>query len=218
MRADRTGSATVTRTLWVRAPWAILLLTAALVMAKLWLFAPLMGDFPPSQRITELLFQLLPVLFAAVGALIAGRRPGHRIGWLLLAGTLAIASAQLTWSYVSYSLSSGTPLPGAAIVGWVGNWIPWPALAAFALLLLLFPDGQLPSPRWRPVAWAMVALCAVIMAFLAGSSAPPTWRIHFPPRVAAPGLGQGPERDRDRGCGVGDRVRHRDRRAALSAV
>jgi hypothetical protein len=36
-----------------------------------------------------------------------------------------------------------------------------------ALLLLLFPDGQLPSPRWRPVAWAMVAWCAVIMAFLA---------------------------------------------------
>jgi hypothetical protein len=166
MRADRTGSATMTRTLWVRAAWAILLLTVALVMAKLWLFAPLIGDLPPSQRITELLFQLLPVPFAAVGALIAARRPGHRIGWLLLAGTLAIASAQLTWSYVLHSLDSGTPLPGAAIVGWVGNWIPWPALAAFALLLLLFPDGQLPSPRWRPVAWAMVALCAVIMAFL----------------------------------------------------
>jgi hypothetical protein len=167
MRADRTGSARMTRTLWVRAPWAILLLTAALVMPKLWLFARLIADLPPSERITELLFQLLPVPFAAVGALIAARRPGHRIGWLLLAGTLAIASAQLTWSYVSYSLSSGTPLPGAAIVGWIGNWIPWPALAAFALLLLLFPDGQLPSPRWRPVAWAMVALCAVIMAFLA---------------------------------------------------
>ena len=66
-----------------------------------------------------------------------------------------------------YSVSSGTPLPSSAAVGWVGNWIPWPALAAFALLLLLFPDGQLPSTRWRPVAWAMVAWCAVIMAFLA---------------------------------------------------
>jgi hypothetical protein len=157
----------MTRILQVRAPWAILLLTAALVVPKSWLFAPLIADLPPSERITELLFQLLPVPFAAVGALIAARRPGHRIGWLLLAGSLAIASAQLTWSYVSYSLSSGAPLPGSAVVGWVGNWIPWPALAAFALLLLLFPDGQLPSPRWRPVAWAMVAWCVVIMAFLA---------------------------------------------------
>jgi hypothetical protein len=157
----------VTRTLQVRAPWAVLLLTAALVMAKLWLFGPVIGDVPPSERITELLFQLLPVPFAAVGALIAARRPGHRIGWLLLGGSLAIASAQLAWSYVIYSVSSGAPLPGSAVVGWIGNWIPWPALTAFALLLLLFPDGQLPSPRWCPVAWAMVVWCAVIMAFLA---------------------------------------------------
>jgi hypothetical protein len=137
------------------------------VIPKLWLLAPLIADLPPSERITELLFNLLPLPFAAVGTLIAARRPGHRIGWLLLVGSLAIASAQLTWSYVSYSVSAGAALPGFAAVGWVGNWIPWPALAAFALLLLLFPDGQLPSPRWRPVAWAMVAWCAVIMAFLA---------------------------------------------------
>jgi hypothetical protein len=167
MRADRTGRATVTRTRQVRAPWAILLLTVALVMPKLWLLAPLIADLPLSERITELLFQLLPVPFAAVGTLIAARRPGHRIGWLLLAGALAIASAQHAWIYVTYSVSFGASLAGSAIVGWVGNWIPWPALAAFALLLLLFPDGQLPSPRWRLVAWAMVAWCAVIMVFLA---------------------------------------------------
>jgi hypothetical protein len=167
VRADRTGKGMVTRTLQARAPWAVLLLTAALVLPKLWLFAPLIADLPPSERITELLFQLLPVPFAAVGTLIATRRPGHRIGWLLLVGSLAIASAQLAWSYVLYSLRSGAPLPGSAVVGWIGNWIPWPALTAFALLLLLFPDGQLPSPRWRPVAWAMVAWCAVTMAFLA---------------------------------------------------
>jgi hypothetical protein len=167
MRADRTGTETVTRILQVRAPWAILLLTAVLVVPKLWLFGPIIGDIPPSERIIELLFHLLPIPFAAVGALIAARRPGHRIGWLLLVGSLAIASAQLTWSYVSNSVSSGVALPGPAVVGWIGNWIPWPALAAFALLLLLFPDGRLPSPRWRPVAWAMVAWCAVIMAFLA---------------------------------------------------
>jgi hypothetical protein len=130
-------------------------------------FGPIIGDVPPGERITELLFHLLPIPFAAVGALIAARRPGHRIGWLLLVGSLAIASAQLTWSYVSNSVSSGVALPGSAVVGWIGNWIPWLALAAFALLLLLFPDGRLPSPRWRPLAWAMVAWCAVIMAFLA---------------------------------------------------
>ena len=274
----------VTRTLQVRAPWAVLLLTAALVIPKSWLFAPLIGDLPPSQRITELLFQLLPLPFAAVGTLIAARRPGHRIGWLLLGGSLAIASAQLTWSYVSYSLRSGAPLPGSAVVGWIGNWVPWPALAAFALLMLLFPDGQLPSPRWRPVGWAMVAWCAVIMVFLAlypglistpdldnpfglsGDAGEVMRRLQASPVVPlvtiplflasasaplvrfrraraeqrqqlkwfayavglvgvillqgslVPGLGQGRDRDPERGCGVGDRGRHWDRGAALGVA
>jgi hypothetical protein len=70
---------------------------------------------------------------------------------------LAISTAQLSWGYAAYRLDAGVPLPAAAVIGWVGNWIPWPALAAFALLLLWFPDGQPPSLRWRPVAWAMVA-------------------------------------------------------------
>jgi hypothetical protein len=167
MRADRAGRETVTGTALARAPWAILLVIVAQVVPKLWLFASTLGRLPPNERIAEVLFLALPVPFAAVGALIVTRRPGHRIGWLLLVGALAISTAQLTWGYVGYGLGTGAPLPAAAVVGWVGNWIPWPALAAFSLLLLLFPDGRLPSPRWRPVAWAMVGWCAVIMAFLA---------------------------------------------------
>jgi hypothetical protein len=167
MRVDRADNQKVARTPLTRPPWAILLVVVAQVPAKLWLFAPYLGRLPLDEQIPEVLFIALPVPFAAVGALIAARRPGHRIGWLLLVGALAISTAQLSWSYVAYGLDTGAPLPGAAVVGWVGNWIPWPALAAFALLLLWFPDGQPPSPRWRPVAWAMFGWCAAIMGFLA---------------------------------------------------
>jgi hypothetical protein len=167
MRSDRAGSQKAARTALTRAPWPILLVVVAQVPAKLWLFASYLGRLPLNERIPEVLFVALPVPFAAVGTLIAARRPGHRIGWLLLVGSLAISTAQLSWSYVAYGLDTGSRLPGAAVVGWVGNWIPWPALAAFALLLVLFPTGQPPSPRWRPVAWAMVGWCAVIMVFLA---------------------------------------------------
>jgi hypothetical protein len=166
MRADRAASQAA-RTALMRAPWAILLVVVAQMPPKLWLSTPYLGSLPLEERIPEVLFVLLPVPFSAVGALIGARRPGHRIGWLLLLGALAISTAQLTWSYVAYGLDAERPLPGAAVVGWVGNWIPWPALAAFALLLLWFPNGQPPSPRWRPAAWAMVAWCAVIMGFLA---------------------------------------------------
>jgi hypothetical protein len=178
MRADQAGSQQVARTALTRAPWAILLVVVAQVPAKLWLFASYLGSLPLKERIPEVLFVALPVPLAAVGALIAARRPGHRIGWLLLVGSLAISTAQLTWSYVAYGLDADSRLPGAAVIGWVGNWIPWPALAAFALLLLWFPNGQPPSPRWRPVAWAMVGWCAVIMVFLAV----------YPGLIAAPEL------------------------------
>lgn len=40
-------------------------------------------------------------------------------------------------------------------VAWVGNWVWVPFHACIALLLLLFPDGRLPSPCWRPVAWTI---------------------------------------------------------------
>jgi hypothetical protein len=167
MRSGRADSKTVTTTRPVRAPWAVLAVIVALVVFPLWLASVLGRPASDEPWIQDLLFQLVPVPFAVVGALIAARRPGHRIGWLLLGGTLSIAGALFAWSYVLHELQDGTWLPGRAVIGWVGNWIPWPALAAFLLLLLLFPDGQPPSPRWHPIGWAIVAYCTVIMAFLA---------------------------------------------------
>jgi hypothetical protein len=167
MRIGRAGRRTVTTTRQGRAPWAVLTVIVALVALPLWLALVLGRPTSEEPWIQDLLFQVLPLPFAVVGALIAARRPGHRIGWLLLGGTLSIASALFSWSYALHELHDGTWLPGRAVIGWVGNWIPWPALAAFLLLLLLFPDGQPPSPRWRPIGWAIVAYCAVLMAFMA---------------------------------------------------
>jgi hypothetical protein len=168
MRTGRTGSQTLTDTRQVRASWAVLAVTVALVVVKLLLVGPVLGRLALDHSwVQELAFQILPVPFAVVGALIAARRPGHRIGWLLLIGTLSIASAQFAWTYALYGSEDGTSLVGLAVIGWVGNWTPWPALAAFLLLLLWFPDGQPPSPRWRPIGWAIVAYCALVMVFLA---------------------------------------------------
>jgi hypothetical protein len=168
MRTGESGRKTVTGTRQVRAPWAVLAVTVALVVVKLLLVGSVLGHLALDHSwVEELVFQVLPVPFAVVGALIAARRPGHRIGWLLLVGTVSIAGAQFAWSYVLHGSEDGTSLPGLAAVGWVGNWSPWPALAAFLLVLLWFPDGRPPSPRWRPIGWAVVAYCAVAMVFLA---------------------------------------------------
>ena len=101
---------------------------------------------------------------AIVGTLIALRRPGHRIGWLLRVAAFAFASGALIVGYVqvAYVTSPGS-LPVGPVLVLLGDW-------AFGLgfgisstfLLLLFPTGHLPSPRWQVVGW----MAAISMALL----------------------------------------------------
>jgi hypothetical protein len=147
-----------------RLAWGVCLLVIALVVTKIPFLLPLL-DVADDGPVLESLFHLLGLPFAIVGALIAARRPSNRVGWLLLVGALSISSAQLAWTYVLSAHYHGGRL--IHLVGWIGNWLPWPALAALILLLLLFPNGQLLSRRWRPVAWAAVTWCAATMVFMA---------------------------------------------------
>jgi hypothetical protein len=148
-----------------RLAWGVCLLASALVLVKIPLLVPLLGGATVENPVAESLFQALSVPFAAVGALIAARRPTNRVGWLLLVGALSLSSTQLAWTYVLSVAPDGGP--GSGLVGWLGNWLPWPALGALILLLLLFPDGRVLSRRWRPIAWAATAWCAVTMLFMA---------------------------------------------------
>lgn len=106
---------------------------------------------------------VLILAFSSVGALIASRRPENSIGWLFLSGALFWAVGELALEYAVYVLFTAPgALPLGAWAGWFGDWargMGW--LLAVLLLLLLFPTGRLPSPRWRPVAWAAGAFLAL---------------------------------------------------------
>jgi hypothetical protein len=93
--------------------------------------------------------------YATVGAVIAARRR-NRIGWLFVAFGLAAALLVFAESYfVRGAMVTPGSLPAAQMVGWIA-WVLWPSGFLFlGLLSLLFPDGGLPSPRWRPVAVAI---------------------------------------------------------------
>jgi hypothetical protein len=93
--------------------------------------------------------------YATVGAVIAARRR-NRIGWLFVAFGLASALLVFAESYfVRGAMLTPGSLPAAPMVGWIA-WVLWPSGFLFlGLLSLLFPDGRLPSPRWRPVALAL---------------------------------------------------------------
>ena len=102
----------------------------------------------------ELLGELVFVLFAWFGALIVSRRPSHPIGWLLCAFGLANGLAAFAAEYAIYGLVSHPgAAPGAAALAWVTSWLFAVDLALLTALLLLFPSGHPPSPRWRWVLW-----------------------------------------------------------------
>jgi signal transduction histidine kinase len=90
-----------------------------------------------------------------VGLLVAVRRRGHPIGWLLLANALVLASIGFAQAYAAYAIEERPGLlPGAE---WAVLWdqSSWPLLFAILIAIaFVFPDGRLPSPRWRRVAIA----------------------------------------------------------------
>ncbi|GAA2998081.1 sensor histidine kinase [Streptosporangium longisporum] len=107
------------------------------------------------------------MLFPAAGAFLITRRPGLTVPWLLWGGGIAGSLFYLTYAAAHWlHLTS----PGAAVtpyLAWAGMWLwLWHAPVLTSLLPLLFPDGRLPSRRWRPVLYANLALMAGHSLFL----------------------------------------------------
>jgi hypothetical protein len=103
---------------------------------------------------------------AAVGWLTARRQPGNPLGWLFLVIAVCLFLSTDGGEYAAFSYLLGHHLPFGP-VGLVLDDIWGPSLVLFALVILLFPDGRLPSARWR---WALRAYVVVFTAFLAATA------------------------------------------------
>lgn len=94
--------------------------------------------------------------YGALGTALTRSRPRNVLGWLSLAVAGAHALSFAAGAYGELGLVRGWP--GADLAIWMNNWVWVPGYWLVpTFLLLLFPDGQLPSRRWRPVA-AVAAL------------------------------------------------------------
>jgi DNA-binding CsgD family transcriptional regulator len=105
---------------------------------------------------------VLALACTAVGGYVLHQRPGHRQGRLFLA--TGVAEAVL---FLGRQVGHAPGGPGSAWWGWLGVWPVAVVLGLTTLAVLCFPDGRLPSPRWRPVAGLVVAVavvCAVLSA------------------------------------------------------
>ena len=101
-----------------------------------------------------------------VGLLLALRRHANPIGWLLLANGIVLALAGLAPAYAGYALNNPGSLPGGRAAA-VWDTSGWPLLFAGVIAIaFIFPDGRLPSPRWRP--WAIGGIASFVLMLVGG--------------------------------------------------
>ncbi len=147
---------------WALAGFAVLALVSSGRLVQL--VRPLDFAYAPAAGAGAVV--LTTVSAVSVGALLAGRRPRHPVGWLLLGVGLGLAMGILVEQYVKYGLvvRPGS-LPAARyLAGFTYSIVPiWLSCAGFVLLLT--PTGSLPSPRWQW--WARVAAAAPVVTVLA---------------------------------------------------
>ncbi|MDP9795546.1 signal transduction histidine kinase [Catenuloplanes nepalensis] len=120
----------------------------------------------------------IAVAFTAAGMLVLTGAPRHPVGLLMTVGGLSAAISVLAGSWT-----------GSVILVWCSKWLWWPPFGLVLFALLLFPDGKLPSRRWRAVAWALGAAVLISTVGLAGVAAdrPYAFLIEFNPEYTTLG-------------------------------
>lgn len=100
---------------------------------------------------------LLGLSFGVCGTIVAWQRPGNPIGWLFLADGIGHATTAAAAPIGLAVRNADGPLVLGRLVSTLASWSwPWSIALFLPLALLLFPDGRLPSPRWRPVTIALI--------------------------------------------------------------
>jgi hypothetical protein len=152
-----------------RLAWFLGTLAAILIAGALWVSVG--GPSHQSGVFGVVTMGLVMAGFSTVGALVVSRHPSNLIGWIFCAVGLISAANGFAEAYAkrAFVVAPGS-LDGGVLAAWAQNWLWIPLIGVSATLsLLLFPDGLLPSRRWRPIVWtSTVAICATTFGFLAG--------------------------------------------------
>ncbi len=142
--------------------WSVCLLSVALTALGLLLM--ILNSSHPKLHVFDYWALLTVVTTAAspVGAVIASRRPQNPMGWIICALGLNGAVEHFASQYAIHALLADPgSSPGGEALAWLSSWFWVPGIGLLVFLLLLFPNGRLPSDRWRWFAWLSVAALTV---------------------------------------------------------
>jgi hypothetical protein len=158
----------------MRLAWLVWLATIGLTAAGLALLV-VVGDrkLPDSYGFRGF-SALFALSFGSVGAIVLTRRPGNRVGLVLLAAGVGAGfqTFYTQYAYVAFLVAPGS-LPFANVAAWLPSWawVPFVFLAG-PVLMSIFPDGRLVSPRWK-LALQLAGVMAVVMMLLSAFQSGP---------------------------------------------
>ncbi len=169
---------------WSVCTVSLLIMALGLLVVFFGWSAPLPTGWYP---LTYLANDVLPAFGAPIlGGLIASRRPENPYGWLWLGLGIGFALATFAPVYAAYALvvePGSLPAPRTlASLGVSEGYVIIIILAPF--LFLVFPNGRLPSRRWRLLAWSTVAV-GTVLAILAPFLAEPAGQFMNPIGIEA---------------------------------
>jgi hypothetical protein len=157
--------------------WSLAALSVAMFLVSVALYVlarltPVPSNLGSSRPIIDLLVSVPVLAFPLVGALIVSRRPHNPIGWICLAEGFLWMFLTVIDYYGVYGLARPGSVPFPVVIYALAQWLWVPTVGLLAIYLpLLFPDGRLPSRRWRPLAWlsgAVIVLASVTQGLIPG--------------------------------------------------
>jgi hypothetical protein len=152
------------RLAWALAALSVLIFLASVALCVLLLRSALAPDSSGGDLPVAVMLLYLPFLaFSIVGAFIASARSENPVGWILLADGLLWMLVSVTDFYGVYGLVGPGSVPFPLVMAGINNWLWVPEVGLLGTyLLLLFPDGKLPSRRWRSLTWLSGAVILVL--------------------------------------------------------
>src|SRR5918993_1004364 len=157
---------------WSLAGLCVVLFVASVPLLVLARSAHIPSSWEANLTVGNLLGGALFLIFPLVGALIASRRPRNAIGWILLAEGLLWMFLRVTDYYGLYGVARPGSVPFPVGVAAVNNFMWVPAVGLLGTyVFLLFPDGRVPSTRWRPLAWlsgTVIVLVSILVGLTPG--------------------------------------------------